>query len=91
MRHSVTINNRAAARLRLWSERNRSSDPTLANHALALLAKLFRYRSMEHHGAFIYVAASRVPPLVADPKIRRALRRRGRRSRCSSARPAVQG
>jgi PRTRC genetic system ThiF family protein len=66
-------------------------NPTLANHALALLAKLFRYGSIEHHGAFVNIAASRVQPLAADPKIWRALRRRGRRSRYSSARPAVQG
>lgn len=54
-------------------------NPTLANHALALLAQLFRYGSIEHHGAFVNVAASRVQPLVAHPKIWRALRRRGRR------------
>ena len=54
-------------------------NPTLANHALALLAKLFRHGSIEHHGAFVNVAASRVQPLVPDPKVWRALRRRGRR------------
>jgi hypothetical protein len=35
-------------------------NPTLANHALALLAKLFRHGSIEHHGEFVNVAASRV-------------------------------
>ncbi len=53
-------------------------NPTLANHALALLAKLFRHGSIEHHGAFVNVAANRAQPLVADAKTWRALRRRGR-------------
>jgi PRTRC genetic system ThiF family protein len=68
-------------------------NPTLANHALALLAKLFRYGSIEHHGAFVNVAASRVQPLVADAKTWRALRRRGRcrLERRSSARSAAHG
>jgi PRTRC genetic system ThiF family protein len=52
---------------------------TLANHALALLARLFRHGSITYQGAFINVAASRVQPLVIDPQIWRALRRRGRR------------
>jgi hypothetical protein len=43
-------------------------NPTLANHALALLSKLFRHGSIEHHGAFVNVAASRVQPLIADPR-----------------------
>jgi PRTRC genetic system ThiF family protein len=68
-------------------------NPTLANHALALLAKLFRYGSIEHHGAFVNVAASRVQPLVADAKTWRALRRRsrGRLGRTSSFRSAAHG
>ena len=53
-------------------------NPTIANHALALLARLFRHGSIEYHGAFVNVAASRVQPLVADRKAWRALRRRGR-------------
>ena len=54
-------------------------NPTLANHALALLATLFRRGSIAHHGAFVNVAGSRVQPLAADRKVWRALRRRGRR------------
>jgi len=53
-------------------------NPTLAYHALALLARLFRYGSTEYHGAFVNVAGSRVQPLVAEPQTWRALRLRGR-------------
>ena len=56
---------------------------TLANHALALLARLFRHGSITHHGAFVNVAGSRVQPLAADPSTWRGLRRRGdRKERC---------
>ncbi|MBY0502705.1 MAG: PRTRC system ThiF family protein [Bryobacteraceae bacterium] len=54
-------------------------NPTLANHALALLAQLFRRGSIDYHGAFVNVAGSRVQPLAADPAVWRALRRRGSR------------
>lgn len=50
---------------------------TLANHSLALLARLFRHGSITYHGAFVNVAGSRVQPLTGDPKVWRALRRRG--------------
>lgn len=65
-------------------------NPTLAYHALALLAKLFRHGSTEYHGAFVNVAGSRVQPLLAEPQTWRALRRRGRprtsQARATSAR-----
>lgn len=51
-------------------------NPMLANHALALLAKLFRHGSIAHHGAFVNVEGSRVQPLAADAKLWRGLRRR---------------
>ena len=51
---------------------------TLANHALALLARLFRHGSITHHGAFVNVAGSRVQPLAVNPSAWRGLRRRGR-------------
>ena len=54
---------------------------TLANHALALMAALFRHGSLTYHGAFVNVAGSRVHPLLAEPKVWRALRRRGTRRR----------
>jgi PRTRC genetic system ThiF family protein len=51
-------------------------NPTLANHALALLAKLFRQGSLIHHGAFVNVAAGRVQPLALEAKLWRSLRHR---------------
>ncbi len=51
----------------------------LAQHALALLAQLFRYGEITYHGAFIDVAAARCAPLPVDPKLWRRLRRRGHR------------
>ena len=54
-------------------------NPTLANHALAMLARLFRYGSVSYQGAFVNIAESRVQPLVIDPLIWRAMRKRGRR------------
>ena len=53
---------------------------TLANHALALLARLFRHGSITHHGAFVNVASSRVQPIAVNPSMWRGLRRRGGRS-----------
>jgi PRTRC genetic system ThiF family protein len=53
---------------------------TLANHALALLARLFRHGSITHHGAFVNVAGSRTQPLAVNPNMWRGLRRRGGRT-----------
>lgn len=39
----------------------------LAQHALALLARLFRYGQISHHGGFVDVATSRSVPLTVDP------------------------
>lgn len=54
-------------------------NPALANHALGLLAHLFRYGSIEHHGAFVNLQSNRVQPLAIDPEVWKRLRRRGRR------------
>lgn len=51
----------------------------LTQHSLALLARLFRYGRIEHHGAFIDIANSRVQPLLVNPELWRRMRRRGRR------------
>lgn len=51
---------------------------TLAHHALGLLARLFRYGWIEHHGAFVNLAQDRVQPLPINPTIWRKMRRRGR-------------
>jgi PRTRC genetic system ThiF family protein len=53
-------------------------NPTLANHALALLARLFRSGSIAYHGAFVNMAGGRVQPLAVNPKIWQGIRRRGR-------------
>ena len=52
---------------------------TLAHHALGLLARLFRYGRIEHHGAFVNLAQNRVQPLPINPAAWRKMRRRGRR------------
>lgn len=39
----------------------------LAQHALALLARLFRHGEISHHGAFLNQATGRVNPLALDP------------------------
>ncbi len=49
----------------------------LAQHALALLARLFRYGHISHHGGFVDVATSRAAPLAVDPGVWRRIRRRG--------------
>jgi PRTRC genetic system ThiF family protein len=52
----------------------------LAQHALALLARLFRYGEITYHGAFIDVAAARCVPLPIDPKLWRRVCRQQRRA-----------
>ena len=51
---------------------------TLANHALALLARLFRHGAITYHGAFVNVGASRVQPVAVDRVVWGQLRRRGK-------------
>ena len=52
----------------------------LAQHALALLARLFRYGRIEHHGAFVHVAGNRVQPIPCDPVVWRKMCQRNRRA-----------
>jgi len=40
---------------------------TIANHVLALLARLFRYGRIAYHGGFVNLATGRVTPLPVDP------------------------
>ena len=40
---------------------------TLAQHMLALLARLFRHGELLHHGGFLNLVAGRVNPLPVDP------------------------
>jgi len=53
---------------------------TLAYHALALLANLFRYGQTAHHGAFVNLATGRATPLPAEPDCWKRMRRRARRN-----------
>lgn len=53
----------------------------LAQHALALLARLFRYGQISHHGGFVDVATSRSVPLPVDPNVWRRIRSRGLHAR----------
>ena len=63
-------------------------NPTLANHALALLARLFRYGTIGYHGAFVSVSSvAAVQPLRVDPNYWQRLRR-GVRSR-RTIRPVI--
>lgn len=52
----------------------------LAQHALALLAHLFRYGQIEHHGAFVNIATNRVQPIAVNPRLWRKMRQRGRQA-----------
>jgi PRTRC genetic system ThiF family protein len=57
-------------------------NPTLANHALALLARLFRYGTISYHGAFVSLSSlSNVQALRVDPKYWQRLRTKTQRSR----------
>ncbi len=64
-------------------------NPTLANHALALFARLFRHGSITHHGAFVNVAEGRVQPLAIDPRSWRSMQRRWRRTVSVERRAAI--
>ena len=64
----------------------------LAQHALALLARLFRYGMTSYYGGFVNLATGACTPLSVEPKFWRqaALRRRRevKRREASSARAA---
>src|SRR5260370_30812737 len=49
---------------------------TLAQHALALLARLFRYGQVSYHGGFVDVARAWCAPLPVDPLLWRRVRER---------------
>ena len=51
----------------------------LASHALAMLARLFRYGGLDHHhGAFVNIGRQCAQPLTIDPASWRKLKRRAR-------------
>jgi PRTRC genetic system ThiF family protein len=51
---------------------------TLANHALALLSRLFRGAALAYHGGFVNLASGSVVPLRTDSKVWKRLRRESR-------------
>jgi len=51
---------------------------TLANHSLSLLAHLFRYGMLEHHGGFVNLATGHTTPLRIDPATWRRIQKRRR-------------
>lgn len=58
----------------------------LAQHALALLTRLFRYGRIDHHGAFVNAAQNRVQPLAISPQEWKEMSRRGRKRLRNGAR-----
>ncbi len=63
-------------------------NPTLANHALALLARLFRYGRISYQGGFVSLAnTAHVQPLPIDAAYWKRLRQHRKRNtvRCASA------
>jgi len=50
-------------------------NPTLANHALALLGRLFRYGEISYHGGFVSLSGGSTTPLRIDPRMWRRVRR----------------
>ena len=52
---------------------------TLAQHALALLTRLFRHGRTSHHGAFLDITQNRVQPLLINPEEWKRMTRRGRK------------
>jgi sulfur-carrier protein adenylyltransferase/sulfurtransferase len=49
---------------------------TLANHALSLLAQLFRYGKIAHHGGFVNLSTGMATALRIDPQMWRRIQRR---------------
>jgi PRTRC genetic system ThiF family protein len=52
---------------------------TLANHVLALLARLFRHGRTTYHGGFINLSTGQVSPLPVNPRMRRSAEKERRR------------
>lgn len=53
---------------------------TLAQHSLALLARLFRYGEINYHGGFINLATGATSVIRIDPKCWKRMRRHGSRT-----------
>lgn len=48
---------------------------TLANQALAMLARLFRYGTLSYHGCFVHLARGNTTPLPVNPEIWKRMRK----------------
>jgi hypothetical protein len=57
---------------------------TLASSALAMLARLFRYGKLNHHGAFFNAETGRMSALPIDPQMWTNVRRSNRRLRVAA-------
>jgi PRTRC genetic system ThiF family protein len=60
---------------------------TIANHTLALLARLFRYGRIGYHGGFVNLASGQVTPLSLDPSNWDRLRKQAQKERRRFATP----
>jgi len=49
---------------------------TLANHALALLSRLFRGETLSYHGGFVNLRCGSVTPLRVDARVWKQIRKR---------------
>lgn len=56
-------------------------NPTLATSALAMLARLFRYGTLKHHGAFFNAATGQMSALPVDPELWKRIQRRKPKAR----------
>ena len=54
---------------------------TIANHVLALLARLFRHGRSPYHGGFVNLATGRVSPLSVDPAVWTRMRKQAEKER----------
>ena len=59
---------------------------TLASSALAMLAQLFRYGKLTHHGAFFNAKTGQMSALPVDPTLWAKTRRLAKRSQRASSR-----
>lgn len=65
-------------------------NPTLANHALGMLARLFRYGTINYHGAFVNLSSlCSVQALRVDPTYWQRLRRKSRHRQARTPHAAV--
>jgi len=62
---------------------------TLANQSLSLLAHLFRYGMIEHHGGFMNLATGHTTPLRIDPAMWRRIQKRRKNNGAAMKRPRV--